>query len=74
MDVLMATPELLAEYMNFLLDFFGKPGPTIEATTKPAPGAAPAVSGKLVFFALLSVGLAIVIVRLGAVSLLGRLF
>jgi hypothetical protein len=66
MDILKATPELLTEYINFLLAFSRKPGEAIQSKTATTEGAEPSVSGKLVIFSLLSVGAAIVIVRIGA--------
>ena len=66
MDILKATPELLAEYMNFLLTFTRKPGEAIGLKTATTEVAEPAVSGKLVLFSLLSVGAAVVIVQVGA--------
>ena len=66
MDILKATPELLAEYMNFLIAFSREPGEAIGSKTATTEGAEPTVSGKLVMFSLLSVGAAIVIVQVGA--------
>ncbi len=67
MDILKATPEFLAEYVNYFLDFSRRPIKTVESITAGSEDT-PRVSGKLFGFLLLSVGVSIVINYIGVAA------
>lgn len=68
MDIVKATPELLADYANFLFDFTRRPVTAIKSITARSEGAEPRVSGKLFLFLALSVGVSIVITYIGVAA------
>ena len=68
MDILKTTPEFLAEYMTYLLDFSRKPVETIKLITTNTAGTEQKVSGKLIGYLLLSVGVGFVINYIGVAA------
>jgi len=68
MDILKTTPEFLAEYLNYFLDFSRKPIETIKLITTNTEDAEQKVSGKLIGYLFLSVGVGFVINYIGVAA------
>jgi hypothetical protein len=68
MDIAKATPEFIADYFNYLLAFSLRPGDTINSYTEHKEGEQPRLSRQLILFSLLSVGISVVIVQIGAAA------
>ena len=65
MDLLKATPELLSEYLNFLLRFATSPAQAMESYVPTAEGE-PKISPRLLLFAAFAVGAGFVLSQIGA--------
>lgn len=65
MDLLKATPELFAEYLDFLVRFSCAPVQVLERYTPDDGAQNRPINGKLLLFALLGVGSALVIAAIG---------
>jgi len=68
MDILKSTPEFLAEYLTYVLDFSRKPVETIKLITTNIEDTEQKVNGKLIGYLLLSVGVGFAINYIGVAA------